>query len=1065
MATEKTASASEGILLGIHLDIGHSSIGWAVTQSILPPVFVGCGTLLFPKDACLASERRANRRQRRHIRSTRQRIARLRHLLRHTGALTEEELNLPGCGWPWKLAAEAIGGQRILSWPEMWGVLRWYAHNRGYDGNILWQRRTDSVKEDKETRESVDNALNLMRSHKTSSMAATVCAVMGVAPGDGKCASMIRFKKARASFPRDVVRSEITKILHLHLNRLPHLDEALITAIVGSPADDPDAWQAVPCPAIKLPRRYAGGLLFGQLIPRFDNRIIGSCPVGGEKKPLKSCPEFLEYRWAMQLANVRVRRIDDKILRPLLPAERIAITAELRRQGYFTRSSFKKAVSEATKAHEDNLDDMLLHPDAEQALVLYPAIREIRSRDLAFFWDVLPPKVQSHITKRLAKGKALTLRDIRALSSESEAFEQKLSEFEKKNSKKKADILDRAFKADFPAGRAPYGRNVMRQAVSEVMAGKDPRAEGGVLYAASKAKALNELAIDRETNNHLVRNRLRIMRRLVEEIVVQYAAGDKARIEAITIELNRDVKELSGQTAKQIAQDLGLRLKNHTAAVEYAAEKLQVPAHKLGGALIRKVRIAMDLQWKCPYTMMEYDIHQLRGGAVDLDHVIPYSKRASDSLDSLVITFKAVNAWKSNSTAMDFIHSNAGLPVPGMPNLSVVSPKRYEEFVADLKKTRLPHPDDQRRRDNRCKRMLTRFSDDCAEKGFTPRDLTVSSHLVTLAAAVLRDVFAGQPNPPYINSVPGRITKHVRMSCEIMGVLASVNPLVVDSDGHLKTKTEIRDITHLHHAVDAVTLGLATTLVPVNGEIWALMLKRNLTPYEQRQLLKTKAFRSDDCGRVCLKALDVETLQSIKKCIMECRVATHQPARRHGAALEKNTWRIVARDGDSVTIRQRTRDEKTGTISTKTEIVNSKRLLGIDPKGASKLKSIKGGIIISENYGVALDPIPEVIPYHHVWRRIGEIKKRNNGVMPRIIRNGMLIRVRNGKNAGIWKVFSVKHAQVGILLDIGKPDVVRLENKTEGHRINVRLAAIARDGLELPVACLTGTPCHVAPSD
>jgi CRISPR/Cas system Type II protein with McrA/HNH and RuvC-like nuclease domain len=105
MATSNETHVGDGIVLGIHLDVGHSSIGWAVTESSTPVVFRGCGTVLFPKDGCLASERRVNRRQRRHIRSTRQRIARLRTLLAYLGVLTEGELNCPGCAWPWKLAA------------------------------------------------------------------------------------------------------------------------------------------------------------------------------------------------------------------------------------------------------------------------------------------------------------------------------------------------------------------------------------------------------------------------------------------------------------------------------------------------------------------------------------------------------------------------------------------------------------------------------------------------------------------------------------------------------------------------------------------------------------------------------------------------------------------------------------------------------------------------------------------------------------------------------------------------------------------------------------------------
>ena len=38
-----------------------------------------------------------------------------------------------------------------------------------------------------------------------------------------------------------------------------------------------------PCPAIKLPGRFRGGLLFGQLVPRFENRIIARCPMTYER--------------------------------------------------------------------------------------------------------------------------------------------------------------------------------------------------------------------------------------------------------------------------------------------------------------------------------------------------------------------------------------------------------------------------------------------------------------------------------------------------------------------------------------------------------------------------------------------------------------------------------------------------------------------------------------------------------------------------------------------------------------------------------------------------------------
>lgn len=1059
MASEKEGRVNDGMMLGIHLDVGHSSIGWAVTEASVPVVFRGCGTVLFPKDGCLASDRRANRRQRRHIRSTRQRIGRMRVLLAHLGVMTETELERPGCGWPWKLAAEALAAGLVLTWGELWDVLRWYAHNRGYDGNALWQRGSRPVEEDKETRESVENALHLMERYKTATMAETVCAVMGIKPGDSKRASMVRYKASVASFPRAVVQGELGRILSAHVGMLPAVDENLIRALVGSATVDPGAWKAVACPDIALPARYAGGLLFGQLVPRFDNRIIGRCPLSNDKKPLKNCTEFLEYRWAMVLANVRVVRQGSA---ELTASERKAVTDKLREQGYFTKGSFKKAVKEATGADDSNIENMMLAPDAENALVLYPAVRESKSKEIVQIWDALPANIQRRVVKRLAKGKSLTLGEIREWADDKGHFDRRLEEMKK--GKKAGDPLAKVFKADFPTGRAPYSRGVMRQAVAEAMEGKDPRMEGGVLYLASRERCLCENEIDRETNNHLVRNRLRILRRLVEDIVEEYGGGDKSLIGNVTIELNREVKDLSGKTAKEIAAELGLRLKTHSAAAEYAAIALEVPKYKLGGSLIRKVRIAMDLDWTCPYTMAKYDIHQLVDGGVDLDHIIPRSQRTSDSLDSLVITFKPINAWKSDATAFDFVQMHGGKTVPGMANLSIVSPKGYEDFVGGLKKKKMPHADDQRRRDNRCKRLMTRSSED-GKAGFTPRDLTVSSHLTTLASAVIRDIFSGEADGPAIRPIPGRITKEVRMGFNLLGTLAKANPEVLNEEGNLKTKTEIREVTHLHHAVDAMTLGLAATLIPRDGSVWGAMLKRRLFDHERERLEKTGVFQFDSNGRPAFRPLDRETLESAQRCICECRVATHMRASKRGATLEKTIWGIVSVDGDTVMLRQQKRDKDGKIIRPEPKRENVKHVLGISPRGESKLKRLKGAIIISDNFGVALDPEPEVIPFHQVWRRLGEIKKRNKGVMPRVLRNGMIIRVAKGTFAGTWKIFSIKANQTGIAVDMGGPDVVTLKNKTPGQKINVRLATLLKNGLEICEMGYTGVVRHVPPPD
>ena len=96
-------------------------------------------------------------------------------------------------------------------------------------------------------------------------------------------------------------------------------------------------------------------------------------------------------------------------------------------------------------------------------------------------------------------------------------------------------------------------------------------------------------------------------------------------------------------------------------------------AIQITAGLIRKARVAEDLGWRCPYTGIKYEPKDLVTRHVDKDHIVPRSQRASDALDSLVITFSAINKWKGNRTAWQFVSEEQGKSVPGLPNLSIVS--------------------------------------------------------------------------------------------------------------------------------------------------------------------------------------------------------------------------------------------------------------------------------------------------------------------------------------------------------------------------------------------------------
>lgn len=1085
--------------LHLSFDVGHSSIGWAVLRVVenSRPHLLGCGAVIFRADDCLASTRRSYRRQRRHIRSTRQRIKRLKVLLKYLGVLDDSQLDRPGCAWPWQLAARVLCGGKLLNWPELWDVLRWYAHNRGYDGNRRWSAAEAAAQQ--EDTEKEENARQLMRDHGTKSMAETFCKVLGVEPlKEDKRSSMKRFKGLNAAFPRAIVEGEVRQILQAHFGKLKNVDVNFERSLLGHDNKDKSAWQAIPCPELKLPRRYQGGLLFGQLVPRFDNRIISKCPITGQKVPSRNCPEFFRFRWAMTLANVRVARFGERDLSPLTPDERGTLDKQMREAGAMTEGEFKKAVREATSAIRDNLDTMLMHPDAKEALLLDPVQKLVRSDDLAPFWALLPERVQKRLRGQWRRGKTFPLAAIReqlaAAGSDTGAFDAALQQQldgSVTRTRRRAKQLTREewLGRSFPTkrlrldGRAAYARPLLQRAFEEVMAGKHPKEEDGCLFLTEKIREeqLNR-EIAEQTNNHLVRHRLLILERVLRDIVKEYAAADKTRVARITIEVNRDLREMSGKTAKEKAQDLGLRIANHHHVAAELEESLGGKTRITAG-LIRKARIADDLGWTCPYTGQKYEPVNLAERKVDKDHIVPRSDRTSDALESLVITYSEINKWKGKRTAWQFVEQEQGKPVPGLPNLSILSLNRYRDFVEALPPNRdplklkkltghtRPIDDDLRRWKRKELLKLPTYT----EKTFLPRDLTQTSQLVRMGAQVLRRAFRECPRQPVVVSLPGSVTGEVRKAWKVLGCLSLANPQVLDEKGEVRKKDEIRGITHLHHALDACVLGFASHFIPNNGRVWELIVKRNLNDTERSQLGALGVFGFDSESRFSLRDLGADLKEQIRQRIAEKRVVQHIPARMDGLRVEQNTWRVVKIEDGEATIRQRIR-QPDGKRPVKEAEEKVTKLLGLQ---AGKLLKNKGVLVVPDNFGVALDPEPIVISFHKVWPKLQELRQKNNGRPPRVLRNGQLIRVKDGTYKGTWRILSIKNKGDGwVNLDLGQPDTVRsmfdwlnpitgkkMKKTTPGCKLEANLKTVIKGGLMSAKYPLTGiAPCPTTSS-
>ena len=993
------------------------------------------------------------------------------------------------------MAATVLTGGKKLAWTELWDVLRWYAHNRGYDGNRAWAANVSLEQED--DTEKVENARGLYAKHGTRglwtqqalrknarglyakhgtrTMAETLCAELEVDPKSTKTSSQKRFKGLNAAFPREDVTAEIRRILESHKGVLPKVDDDLIRTLIGDHPDDHDAWKTIPADGLKLPLRFRGSLLMGQIVPRFENRIISRCPILFQrilqrklddgwareaaeaeanklsKVPSKASIEFLRFRWAMFLANVLLSDLDGKA-RALSVEERRKMDSKMKSLGSMTPTQFKTAIVEIVGPLKSNVDAMLSHPDAEKALVLDAALREARKGALGVLWDQLSDPMKKRTLGRLRHGKEILVGE---LAEGNEAAIKALQTWLESAPKRKG----KAAKEDKTlSGRAPFSREVMVEAVADIMEkGIHPTMEGGVLYRGDQIRQAQVLRrLDDQTNNHLVRHRLLILERLHKDLLEQYAEGKPECVRRITIEVNSELRDLSGRTAKEVSQEEGLKLADFKSVSLLLEEKLQGQTVKITAGLIRKARIAQDQGWRCPYTGRDFDVFDLVHGKVDKDHIIPRSIRPSDSLDSLVITFSEVNGMKKDRTAAKFIEEFGGKPVDGRPELSIMSMVPYQESVKKLD-GKGKHDDDKRRKKNRKRLLLLK---DYVEKEFTPGDLTRTSQLVRLGAQLLERPYMELAKKPTITSLPGSVTGAVRKSWRLLGCLSRANPAVTPE----MTKTDVRSVTHLHHALDASVLVLASHFLPRDGGIWELLVKRKLNPSEQKHLLERgRQFAQDSEGRVSLMDLPDYLKNQLGERLAECRVVQHIPADMSGLAAEETVYRVFdpndshpsakkiskwcavlgieipdPRDEEVLLVaRKRRSPQESGEVLHETptwrwiyRIEKRSKLLGLESVDGKKgkLKALKAAKIIGENFGLALDPEPEVLQLSSVWKRLHELRKRH-GRKVRVLRNGDLITLTSPETPearrGLWRVMSVKNNTDGLALDLARPDQIK----------------------------------------
>ncbi len=1032
--------------INVSLDLGYASIGWAVAEENgREPIVKGCGTVVFEPDKCLASDRRGYRRQRRHIRATRTRILRMKDYLLAQGVLTPAVAGLKHPHpEPWRLAAQALHGERVLTAPELWAVLLWYAHNRGYDGNRLWSRAKE---EDKDDAKKVENAKKAMKEYGTATMAETVLDI--VTDGNPAGPALKDYKALNLAFDRLSTMREAEAILRAHIGKLPGLTEDVVHALMADPVREPDALHTWPT----IPKAHLGGLLAGQIKPRFDNRLAPRCPIDGVKTPLKSCDAFLAFRWAELLCHVRIGFMNTPP-RPLTPEELKVIDDGIRRTGRYTKSDFKAAVRARTACDHDNLDALLSPPDAEERLIRYPGLAKLDAtfKIENFRQDDEAQAALRRLSHALAKGKSVSLeRDLRPL-------------LEKDKSKPKADKLV----ASLPSGRAPYSERVMRQAVAEIFAGKDPRAKGGILYRdATKEDPLPEADIDRATNNHLVRHRIKILLRLLGDIVHDYAENNPARIGTLFVEVARDIKDFSGKKKKEIDAEIATFRRSALQAAQKAAEALECDPAAVTAGLTRKMRIAADLNNTCPYTGKSFDARDIRNKTVDLDHILPRSRRATDAMDALVLTFNAVNRLKGARTARQFIRDCGGQTIQAAGPDGQLIPLQIRtegEYLAALEKLHCASsvPREKKTFKQRIDKLKMLAVDEA--EGMPQGMLTQTSAIAKLAHRAILGWFKARGCKPIRPTlIPGRVTKEVRNGYNLLGMLAQFDARLIQSyeeNGVQKTKVvpkgDMRNLTHMHHAVDAIAILLAGTLITPQNRVWDLMAKRRQTEAEKDLLLQNGPFAWDSHGHLTLQRLSPAVERPIRAALGELRTVQYVSKRLGRTVLQETQWRVEKIEDGRAFLSQGHGESKK---RPKGGSVALSAIYGREPpNGDGKLLRNNAIYQIDGNYAIALTPSPKLIRNCFVWRELQALAAKNGGKVPKLLRRGDLIVIPTGPHKGTWLVSSLMDKKEGIKVNLTLPYNASGTYNPVSHWHEVLITRLYTENATFPRYRLTGIP-------
>ncbi|HBS12409.1 MAG TPA: type II CRISPR RNA-guided endonuclease Cas9, partial [Flavobacteriaceae bacterium] len=280
---------------------------------------------------------------------------------------------------------------------------------------------------------------------------------------------------------------------------------------------------------------------------------------------------------------------------------------------------------------------------------------------------------------------------------------------------------------------------------------------------------LEKLPVSQEADKEIqsIRNPVVItalfeIRKLVNEIIDVYGKPNE-----IKIELARDLKISKTKRNDVRREQKRLERENDRVKVELAGLD-QRPTH----INILKYKLWEECNKRCPYTGQNIEVNQLFSGAVQIEHIFPWSRSLNDSFMNKTLCFADENRAKGNLTPYEF-YSKQGEQKWEEIKLQALScfknkpnyPSAYHKFKQFVKKK---HDED-----------------------FISRQLNDTRYISKEAKNYLSKIC------PNVLVAPGQMTSNLRHKWGLNSIL--------NKEDDTKTRDD-----HRHHAIDALVMACST---------------------------------------------------------------------------------------------------------------------------------------------------------------------------------------------------------------------------------------------------------------